>query len=444
MLNIPDQYIDILLMPLCAAQLFIGVFIYIVIVRRRITNEVKLYLRFLGCFIFFLLMRPIQEFTNAFICGLTLFIRMFLLFVIAAPALITAAFAQAGLRIRRPVKCALYLSTGITFLTYALILGATETQPVLFNGAIREAISWLPETVTTHTAHQTQLIGTLLFFVFPFCYLLFHQFRIRRIHTPQTAFLVGILLFGISMTTALLVGDYSIIYPGSFLSGCVWIWAVFHDVRDMKGKVSLLKEELQRLVQTGNPMGSGKMKKLLKELETTAQGNLDVYKMQVREILLMLTDTGIAAGGNPHQLIERSDDLEQKVKASFDVQQIQQIIHDEAAEVSALMRAPNPTIEQALLYINEQYGRDLSVDEIAEAQNLSKYHFMRLFKTETGQTLTQYIKELRMEKAKELLQTESVTNTAFAVGYNDSNYFSTVFKKHTSQTPTQYKQSHPE
>lgn len=64
---------------------------------------------------------------------------------------------------------------------------------------------------------------------------------------------------------------------------------------------------------------------------------------------------------------------------------------------------------------------------------------MRRFKQETGQTVNQHLTQVRIENAKRLLASISVTETAFEVGFNDSNYFSTVFKKQTGHTPNGFK-----
>jgi two-component system response regulator YesN len=64
-----------------------------------------------------------------------------------------------------------------------------------------------------------------------------------------------------------------------------------------------------------------------------------------------------------------------------------------------------------------------------------------LFKTETGATAMQYLKALRMEKARELLDTTylSVKEVAVQVGLNDTSHFVRDFKKAFGQTPTQYR-----
>ena len=92
-------------------------------------------------------------------------------------------------------------------------------------------------------------------------------------------------------------------------------------------------------------------------------------------------------------------------------------------------------------FIEQNYTRDLGVDDISDAAGISRSHCMKLFKEQTGLTVNQYLTEVRICSSKRLLLSKSVTDTAFAVGYNDSNYFSKVFKKHTGLSPVQYQQS---
>ncbi|WP_143873175.1 helix-turn-helix domain-containing protein [Catenovulum sediminis] len=56
-------------------------------------------------------------------------------------------------------------------------------------------------------------------------------------------------------------------------------------------------------------------------------------------------------------------------------------------------------------------------------------------------SINQYLIDVRINKSKDLLITMSVTETAFEVGFNNSAYFSTVFKKQTGKTPKEYQQS---
>lgn len=68
-------------------------------------------------------------------------------------------------------------------------------------------------------------------------------------------------------------------------------------------------------------------------------------------------------------------------------------------------------------------------------------YLSRKFKEETGFTLTDFINKKRIDEAKIFLNKGdiSITDIAFMVGFNDINYFSKVFKKWTTLTPTEFK-----
>lgn len=89
-------------------------------------------------------------------------------------------------------------------------------------------------------------------------------------------------------------------------------------------------------------------------------------------------------------------------------------------------------IRKTILYIRENYARDLSVQEIADAMGLSRYYLSRLFKEATGSTLLEYLMEVRMKKSKELLsggEGLTVAEVAARVGFNSPSYFDKKFKQ---------------
>lgn len=105
-------------------------------------------------------------------------------------------------------------------------------------------------------------------------------------------------------------------------------------------------------------------------------------------------------------------------------------------------------IRQAKDYIAQHYMEpDLSLYEIASLVNLSSSHFSMVFSQETCQTFKEYLTTTRMNKAKELLRTTSLSSNdiSFQVGFNDPHYFSYVFKKNNGVSPTDFRsQTHAE
>lgn len=99
-------------------------------------------------------------------------------------------------------------------------------------------------------------------------------------------------------------------------------------------------------------------------------------------------------------------------------------------------------IERAMEYVKQHFmDPDLSLKEVCKHVSISSSYFSSLFKQNTGRTFVEFVTYERMEKAKELLNMTSMKSyeIAYAVGYSDPHYFSVAFKKHTGDTPTEYR-----
>lgn len=97
----------------------------------------------------------------------------------------------------------------------------------------------------------------------------------------------------------------------------------------------------------------------------------------------------------------------------------------------------------AIAYIEKNYTETLSVSDLAKLSNYSERQFIRLFKETFGCIPMKYITNLRMQKSRELLRKSnlSIAEVASRCGYNDSNYFSRMFKKYNAVTPSEYRSS---
>ena len=94
------------------------------------------------------------------------------------------------------------------------------------------------------------------------------------------------------------------------------------------------------------------------------------------------------------------------------------------------------------LILQENFQKDLSLDALSKELDISPYYFSKLFKEETGSNFVEYLTNLRMDRAKELLKDEnrSMKEICMEVGYSDPNYFSRIFKKNLGVTPTEYRE----
>ena len=96
----------------------------------------------------------------------------------------------------------------------------------------------------------------------------------------------------------------------------------------------------------------------------------------------------------------------------------------------------DPKIRQTLSYINEHLGEELSVGVLAERVYLSRYHFMRLFKAQTGETVHAYIRQKRLLYAARLIREgEPANRAASEAGFTDYSAFYRAFRQSFGVSP---------
>lgn len=108
---------------------------------------------------------------------------------------------------------------------------------------------------------------------------------------------------------------------------------------------------------------------------------------------------------------------------------------------SAVRCTEEEQIQRAAQYIAMHPDRRITLDEAARYAGFSRTYFSRRFKEVTGFGFSDYLTAVRLDKAAELLRRGdvSVTETAYQCGFNDSNYFAAVFKKHFGVTPHRFR-----
>ena len=104
-------------------------------------------------------------------------------------------------------------------------------------------------------------------------------------------------------------------------------------------------------------------------------------------------------------------------------------------------RSIDPKIRETLSYINENLTRGLSVEELAERVFLSRYHFMRLFKEQTGSTVHAYVRQKRLLCAARLIREGVPANkAALDSGFGDYSAFHRAFKESFGISPGKLKE----
>ncbi len=133
------------------------------------------------------------------------------------------------------------------------------------------------------------------------------------------------------------------------------------------------------------------------------------------------------------------DQLEQAITACL----------EESSETYVALPDGNLTRAQQLVasavsYILQNYMRPLRLEDLARQAHVSPAYLSYLFSQEQGQTCIEFLTATRLHRAKELLAFDvgsSISDIAWQVGYENTNYFSRVFKRYIGVTPTEYRKN---
>ena len=100
------------------------------------------------------------------------------------------------------------------------------------------------------------------------------------------------------------------------------------------------------------------------------------------------------------------------------------------------------TIREIQLFIRQHYSENITLNSLAEQFYLHSNYLSKLFKEKTGKNFIEYLTEVRMEKAKELLGSSDykIVEICTMCGYDNPRYLSKVFKQYTGMTPREYRE----
>jgi len=172
----------------------------------------------------------------------------------------------------------------------------------------------------------------------------------------------------------------------------------------------------------------------------------DTLKIQAMEFLVILSRVIKESGVESDKLLstqfrfagqlQKIEIIEELKNWMFEVLESYLLIMSENHNLFNLK-----AVRQAIKYIEENFNQEISLESVANFVCLSPNYFSSIFKKEVGSTFVEYLTELRIKKAKELLNNleNNINQVASKVGYQDSRYFSRVFKTIVGVPPTTYR-----
>lgn len=153
-------------------------------------------------------------------------------------------------------------------------------------------------------------------------------------------------------------------------------------------------------------------------------------------------------GVHPVYIDSVSSEFAAKIEKANTIDALQQLMQEMFHRYCRLVKKHStkdysPLVQHAITLIDGRITEELSLQSIAGLLNVSSSYFSTLFKKETGITLTEYINNRRIKHAKYLLESTKLQIQTIAqhCGIVDVHYFSKVFKKLTGMTPKEYRQS---
>lgn len=384
------------IVPMLVATIFFTAFVYFSLERRRFGSSYNYFAVFFVTFIFYLCgptfnILPI-EYAKPFIqLG-----RIILFFWLGLPSLLIALFRFSNVKLPKPVTYFSY-SFGLAFSVCFLVL--TELAHPKINvlegfGIKITPIDWLK---LTHI-YYFQVVTFMVLLIIPCSYLLLHTHK-----SQNKGYIYSAISLGVIAVLGSMAEHWVTYYSGTSLCGLIWLATMFKDIQTANYAV-----ETKSNLITSSKIAASQNNQIL---SSTPETNKISFSRQLNPLTPELFESTL------HQQ-DNSQCNSSKTKQTH---------------------INSCVVKNALLYIENNYFKDISIDTVALSVGVSRSCLVKQFKLATNETINNKIIEVRIEQAKKVLLKKSVTETAYEVGFNNSNYFATVFKKRTNCTPKQFK-----
>ncbi|WP_138553942.1 helix-turn-helix transcriptional regulator [Pseudoalteromonas sp. S1727] len=312
--------------------------------------------------------------------------RTVLLFSLGIPSLFVALFMRTGCFLAKPIPCLVYLFGIVWSVIYFVLSDLThpKTQVLADFGMTVIPFEWL---VRNHV-YYLQIIAILILMILPCVYLLLcKKTNVSVLEIKTVLGLACVMIAGNAYQ------NWVLYYLGTSVFAAILGWSILKDIQISKADVedpAVTKQHLDDHVDVED-----------KTYPFIPQATLQ------------------------NSLVSSASTL----NSAHCPSSIQSNLNSEM-------------VENAKQYVLLHFSKNINIDIIAVEIGVSRSNLIKHFKQLTGNTINNYITDVRIERAKQLLITQSITATAYEVGFNNSNYFTTVFKKKTNITPKQFQKNH--
>jgi AraC-like DNA-binding protein/ligand-binding sensor protein len=220
--------------------------------------------------------------------------------------------------------------------------------------------------------------------------------------------------------------------------------------QDISRKILDKQDEIIQKVKLGDKTGAREiLNEFLGSIFFDSGMNFEIIKVRIIELIVIISRTAIEAGVEVKELLGLNYSYLTELNKATDIDELlfklNEILTNFINKVSATKdKKKKIKIRKMIEYINQNFTKKLTSEEIANTGGLSISRCLHLFKEETGLSLSQYIKKLRVDYAKYLLLNTdlSLADCAVETGFYDQSHFTKTFSQIERMTPSSFRQKY--
>lgn len=228
------------------------------------------------------------------------------------------------------------------------------------------------------------------------------------------------------------------------------IVVIFTPLRDLSEFGTSLIDQQNKLIQlifeSRREEIDQQVNDYIKNLTRNCKMNLFKMKLNLQGIPVLITKSCIDKNISPEDILKCE---EQQTIALLEVNEIDELTLWLSKTIKfylniirdSMQKPEHSQIKRVKEYVQEKFREPISLEDAASIACLSASHFRRVFKKECGESFNQFLTTYRIDTSKDFLKNPkySISDIAYEVGFKDSNYFSTVFRKSQNISPRDYR-----
>lgn len=209
------------------------------------------------------------------------------------------------------------------------------------------------------------------------------------------------------------------------------------------------EKELKSYIISGNKNESASLiNKILGEIYLATDYNLLNIKLRIAELIIVLSRGAIEGGADISLIFGLNDNYIETIMSFTEIDSLSywlnDVIHQYIDCVFEFSKARHSDIlYKVIAYLNTHFMEKITLDDVAKHVYLSRSYLSKIFKSETGESFSTYLNNLRVEKSKAYLKDNKLllVEVAHLCGFDDQSYFTKIFKKKTGISPKKYRET---